>query len=73
MRVDIARTTIAGPKHTAEIRFVEQGKKHLLMQGTELGFAWTLVLDQQGGTMEGTFADRFGLVTLSGACTPLVL
>jgi hypothetical protein len=71
MRVDIARKTIAGPKRTAPIRSVEKGERQLLLQGTELGFGWTLALDQEAGTMVGTFVDRLGAVAVIGSCTPL--
>ncbi|MEN3365963.1 MAG: hypothetical protein V7606_3237 [Burkholderiales bacterium] len=71
MRVDIAKKTIAGPKHTTQIRSVEKGEKQLLLQGTEMGFAWTLALDQEAGAMVGTLLDRLGAVVFFGACTPL--
>jgi hypothetical protein len=71
MRVDIAKKTIAGPKRTTQIRYIEKGEKQLLLQGTEMDFAWTLALDQDAGTMVGTLVDRLGAVVLFGACTPL--
>jgi hypothetical protein len=36
-----------------------------------MGFAWTIALDQDAGTMVGTLVDRLGAVVLFGACTPL--
>ena len=71
MRVDIAKKTIGGPKRTTQMRIIEKGEKQLLLQGTEMGFAWTIALDQDDGTMVGTLVDRFGAVVLFGSCTPL--
>lgn len=72
MRIDVARKTIVGSKRTSPIRYVDQGEKQLTMQGTEMGFAWTIVVNTEDGTMTGTFADRFGVVSLTGACAPMM-
>lgn len=71
MRIDIAKKTIAGPNRTTPIRIIEKGEKQLLMQGTEMGFAWALALDRDAGTLVGTLVDRLGAVALFGTCTPL--
>lgn len=71
LRVDFANKKIAGPKTVTPIRSLEKNDKQLLLQGTELGFAWTLALDQQEGAMTITLVDRTGAVVLSGTCTPL--
>ena len=70
LRVDIANKKITGPKRDAPIQFIERDDKQILLQGTELGFGWTLALDQQRGDMTLTFVDRLGAVVLSGSCTP---
>ncbi|MDB5772979.1 MAG: hypothetical protein JWM42_3353 [Burkholderia sp.] len=71
LRVDIANKTIAGPKRVTPIKYVEKDDMQILLQGTELGFGWTLALDQQEGAMTITFVDRAGAVVLSGTCTPI--
>ena len=71
MRIDIAKKTIAGPKRTTPIQFIDKGEKQLVLQGTEMGFAWTLALDREAGTLVGTLVDRMGAVVLFGSCTPL--
>lgn len=71
LRVDIANKKITGPKRVTPIRSIEKNDKQILLQGTELGFGWTLALDQQAGTMTISFVDRAGAVVLSGTCTPL--
>lgn len=71
LRVDFARKTIAGPKRVTPIRHIEKSEGQILLQGTELGFGWSLALDQELGEMTLTFVDRFGAVVLSGSCTPI--
>jgi hypothetical protein len=71
LRVDIANKKIAGAERVTPIRYVEKDDKQILLQGTELGFGWTLALDRQEGEMTLTFVDRLGAVVLSGRCTPL--
>jgi hypothetical protein len=71
MRIDFAKKSIAGPKRTTQILFMEKGENQLLLQGTELGHAWTLALDQTNGKMAVTLVDREGVFVLFGSCTPL--
>lgn len=71
LRVDVARKTIAGPKRVTPIRHIEKSEEQILLQGTELGFGWTIAIDQKLGEMTITFVDRFGAVVLSGSCTPI--
>jgi hypothetical protein len=70
-RVDVAKKTIAGPKHTTQIRMIEKGKDQLQLQGTEFGLAWTLVLNTADGTISATYLDRDDVTVLFGSCTPL--
>lgn len=70
LRVDIANKKITGARRVTPINAIERDDKQILLQGTELGFGWTLALDQQRGDMTLTFADRVGAVVLTGSCTP---
>jgi hypothetical protein len=70
LRVDIANKKITGPKRVTAINAIERDDKQILLQGTELGFGWTLALDQQRGDMTLSFVDRAGAVVLQGSCTP---
>jgi len=70
LRVDIANKKIAGSKRVTPIKYIEKNDMQILLQGTELGFGWTLALDQNEGAMTITFVDRMGAVVLSGTCTP---
>lgn len=70
-RVDVGNKSIAGPKRTTKIQFMEKADNQLLLQGTELGYAWTIALDSDDGTMAVTFVDRQGAAVLFGSCTPM--
>lgn len=71
MRIDFAKKQIVGPKRSTTIRAMDQDDKQLLLQGTELGMAWTLALDAGDGRMTLTFGNRNGAFVLFGNCTPL--
>lgn len=70
LRFDFKKKQIAGQDRTTDMRFMEADKDQLLMQGTELGFAWTVVIDKRG-KMSASLIDRTAAITLFGACTPL--
>lgn len=70
LRVDIANNKITSAKRVTPIKFIERGDRQILLQGTELGFGWTLALDQQRGDMTLSFVDRAGAVVLQGSCMP---
>jgi hypothetical protein len=50
---------------------MEKGDRQLLLQGVELGLAWTIALDQESGEMSASIMDRNIGFVLFGACTPL--
>ncbi|MFO1206946.1 MAG: hypothetical protein U1E63_14710 [Burkholderiales bacterium] len=71
MRIDFEKKTVSGPQRTSPMQFLEKSEKQLLLQGTELGYAWTIALDQVSGKMMVTLVDRDGAFVLFGSCTPL--
>ena len=71
LRIDVAQKVIVGPQRTSPILFMDKSDDQLLLQGTELGYGWTLVLDQESGTLSATLVNREGAVVLFGSCTPL--
>jgi hypothetical protein len=71
LRLDFAQKVIVGPKRTTPIVFMEKSDDQLLLQGTELGYGWTLALDQESGTMSVTLVNREEVFVLFGSCTPL--
>ena len=71
MRIDFAKKVIVGPKRTSPIRAMEKDDKQILLQGTELGLAWSMALNVVDGKMVSTFSSRDGAFVLFGSCTPL--
>jgi hypothetical protein len=51
LSIDVAQKAIAGPKRTTTIAFIEKGADQIVLQGNELGFGWTIALDQESGEM----------------------
>lgn len=68
MRIDLDKKVIAGTQRTSPIRYMEKISNQTLLQGTEMGFAWTLMVDEQG-KMVATMADGDGAIVLFGSCT----
>lgn len=71
LRLDFAQKAIVGAKQTTPILFMDKSDDQLLLQGKELGYGWTLALDQESGTMTATLVNREAVVVLFGSCTPL--
>jgi hypothetical protein len=71
MRLDFADKTIAGPRRTTPIRYIDTSGNQVLMQGTELGYAWTVVVDKLDGSMSMTLVNREDTFVVFGYCTPL--
>ena len=69
MRMDFAGQTISGPKRTTPIRFIDKGPDQLLLQGTELGYAWTIVIDKEDGSMTVSLLNRDEAYVVFGNCT----
>ena len=70
MRIDFAKKTIAGPKRTTQIRYMDTSADQILMQGTERGYAWTIALGTADGSMTLTLVSRDDAFTVFGYCTP---
>jgi hypothetical protein len=70
LRIDFAKQMVSGPERTTPIRFMESSQSQILLQGIELGFAWTIALDKMDGTMTVSLVNREDAFMLFGACTP---
>ena len=68
IRIDFNRKMIVGPKRTTEITLIEKSDRQLLLQGTELGYAWSIALDTGTGKLAAALADRQGVIVLFGTC-----
>ena len=71
IRIDIAKMVMIGPKRTSPIASIERSEQQILLQGTELGSAWTIALDQNSGEMSGSLVNREEVFVIFGSCTPL--
>jgi hypothetical protein len=71
VRIDFEHQVVVGPYRTTPIRVMERGEKQLLLQGVELGLAWSIALDQESGEMAASLVDRYAGFVIFGACTPL--
>ena len=69
MRLDFAKKTVAGEKRTSAIQSMEAGEGQLILRGFELGYAWTITIDQTDGRMVTTLTNVNGVFAVFGACT----
>ena len=69
MRINFAKKAIVGPQRTTEIQHMEPSDGQLLLQGTELGYAWSVALDTKTGAMSTTLVNREDVFVLFGSCT----
>ena len=71
IRLDLTKKVVSGPRQTSPILFMDKSEQRLLLQGTELGYGWTIVLDAETGKLTTTLVDETGAFVLFGSCTPL--
>ena len=71
VRIDFEGKMIAGPRRTTPILLMEQGDHQLLLQGTEIGYAWAFALDQTSGRFSASLTNLEGAFLLFGSCTAL--
>ncbi|MBK9445393.1 MAG: hypothetical protein IPO00_04430 [Betaproteobacteria bacterium] len=50
---------------------MEKKDGQLLLQGRELGYGWTIAIEQKSGDMTLSLVNREGAFVLFGRCTPL--
>lgn len=71
VHINFAKKVIVGPQQrTTAIRYMESGDGQLLLQGTELGYGWSITLNTKTGGMSATLVNRDDVFVLFGACTP---
>jgi hypothetical protein len=71
LRIDFAKQQVVGPRTATPIKVQEKDDKQIVLMGTEQGFGWTIVLDQESGEISSTLTNRDSTVVLFGSCTPL--
>ena len=71
IRIDFGKKMVIGPKRSTPIASIEKDEAQVLLQGSELGYGWSIAVDQQSGRMSATLTDHEGAFVLFGSCTPL--
>jgi hypothetical protein len=70
LRLDFSKKTVTSAARSTPMRVIEKDAGEILLQGTERGFAWTIVLDSTDGAISATLVSRDDANVLFGACTP---
>lgn len=70
MRIDFANKTVKTPYRTAElpIQHSASNDEQLIMQGTDLKFAWSAIVNRKTGALTLSVADRVGSYVIFGKC-----
>ncbi len=71
MRLDVEKKSVSGPKRSTPIQLMNRSERQLLLQGTEMGYAWAFAVDQTSGKFSASMTDRAGSFVVFGSCTPL--
>lgn len=70
VRLNFAKKMLVGSQRSTPIRYMETGEGQLILQGTELGYGWSIALDTKTGGMSATLVNRDDVFVLFGTCTP---
>jgi hypothetical protein len=70
VRIDFANKTIKTPYRTdlLPIQNSATNDEQLVMQGTDLKFAWSAIVNRKTGAITMTVADRVGAYVIFGQC-----
>ncbi len=71
LRIDFANKQVLGERRKSKIRDMEKSNGQILLQGREMGFAWTIGIDSKSGEMTVSLLNREGAFILFGSCTAL--
>jgi hypothetical protein len=68
--IDVAKLAIHSPFRTSvlPIQHATQNRESLVLQGADLQFAWSTVVNRTTGAMTLTIADRKGAYVVFGQC-----
>ncbi|ASV99445.1 hypothetical protein [Paraburkholderia aromaticivorans] len=70
LTLDFKKKEVTGPAHTTPMLIVDKQSDQIVMEGTEMGYAWTLILDSTDGSMTLMLANSGDAIVLFGNCTP---
>lgn len=71
VRVDLPRKQLVSPEgdRTSPISTVETLAYVLVLQGSQEGRGWTMVIERETGLLAATIASADGSIVLAGGCT----
>ncbi|MGA7813334.1 hypothetical protein [Caballeronia sp.] len=69
LSLDFAKKVIVGPARTSPMLTVNQTSNQIVMEGMELGYGWTLVVDSGDGSMTLMIVNSANAFVLFGNCT----
>jgi hypothetical protein len=69
LRIDVSKKTVAGSKRTSALQQSDLDADQLLLRGVELGYGWTIAIEQSTGKAVFTLTNHEGVFILFGACT----
>lgn len=69
MRIDFNEKVIKGPNRSTPIVAMERNENQMLLQGTELGYAWAFAINQLNGHFSASLTNVNGSFLLFGTCT----
>lgn len=73
IRVQFGRkrlASVSGPERSSPIELVKQIEGATILQGTQTGRAWSIVIDHATGQLSASIADTEGAFAILGACAP---
>jgi hypothetical protein len=72
LRIDFAGKTVKTPYRTDKLPIQNSSSddEQLVMQGTDLKFAWSAIVNRKSGALTLAVADRKGSYVIFGKCKP---
>ncbi len=71
VRIDFANKQVLGEHKKSKIRDFEKKDGQLLLQGREMGYGWTIAIEQKNGDMTLSLVNREGAFVLFGRCAAI--
>lgn len=71
LTLDFAKKVVVGPVRTTPMRIASKDANQIILDGTEMGFGWTLALDSTDGSMTLMIVNSTNALVLFGNCTAL--
>jgi hypothetical protein len=71
LSVDFEKKVITGPARTTPMLTINKAPNQVVVEGMEMGYGWTLVVDSGDGSMTLTIVNSDDAIVLFGNCTAL--